>query len=290
MALSSRIRDKLYAARERRARPARDEKILTSWNALTIKGMARAGRLLHRPDLLESAQRATDFIRTRLWRNGRLLASYKDGHARLPAYLDDHAFLLDALMESLQAHWRTEDMQFAQALADLLLTHFEDPAQGSFFFTADDHETLVQRPRPFMDEATPAGNGIAALVLNRLGHLLAEPRYLQAAERTLRAVSGAMIEMPYLYSSLLNALEEYMHPPALVLIPADTSESNAWRDAAEKYYVPRRMVFVLPRDHLPQGIAQRLPPIGTALACLGNRCLLPANSVQELASQLATNA
>ena len=119
-------------------------------------------------------------------RDGRLLASYKDGEARFPAYLDDHAFLLDALLELLQSRWNTRHLLFAVQLADLLLLHFEDTDNGAFYFTANDHEALIHRPRPLADEAVPSGNGIAAIALQRLGFLLGETRYLDAAERTLR--------------------------------------------------------------------------------------------------------
>ena len=127
-------------------RPGRDEKILTSWNGLMIKGMARAGRQLDNPALIESAVRAVDFVRATLWKDGRLLATYKDGKAHLPAYLDDHAFLIDGLLELLQARWRSADLQFAVQLAELLLTHFEDKDAGGFYFTSDDHEKLLHRP------------------------------------------------------------------------------------------------------------------------------------------------
>ena len=113
-------RQKLFVARERRVRPGRDDKVLTSWNALMIKGMARAGRLLGRPQWVESAEQALAFIRGTLWRDGRLLATFRDGKAHLPAYLDDYANLLDALLELLQARWRSEDLQFALAHADVL--------------------------------------------------------------------------------------------------------------------------------------------------------------------------
>ena len=179
-------RRKLFAAREMRIRPGRDEKILTSWNALMIEGMAHAARVFERDDWLLSAQRAMDFLRRMMWRHGRLLATAKEGRAHLDAYLDDHAFLLTALLELMQAEFRDHDLAFAVDLADSLLTRFEDPDAGGFFFTAHDHEVLIHRPKTGHDNATPAGNGVAAFALQRLGHLLGEGRYLDAAEKTLR--------------------------------------------------------------------------------------------------------
>src|SRR5262249_21912968 len=124
----ARAKEKLFAAREKRIRPGRDEKILVSWNALAIRGMAHAGRIFGRPDWIASARRALGFIRTRMWREGRLLATAKDGRAHLAAYLDDHAFLLAALLELLQCEFSMADLEFAEELADVLLEHFEDRA------------------------------------------------------------------------------------------------------------------------------------------------------------------
>ena len=174
-------RAKLLALREQRVRPGRDEKILTSWNALMIKGMAHAARVFDRPEWLASARAAADFVRATLWvpgdtagkpRSGRLLATCKDGEAHLNAYLDDYAFLLDALLELMQCDFRVADMEWARELAQVLLDQFEDRAHGGFFFVSHDHERLIHRAKIGHDNATPAGNGIAALALGRLGHLL----------------------------------------------------------------------------------------------------------------------
>ncbi|MDP1717436.1 MAG: thioredoxin domain-containing protein, partial [Burkholderiales bacterium] len=136
-------RAKLLAAREQRIWPGRDEKVLVSWNALMIRGMARAARVFNEPTWGHSAQRAADFIRSVMWRDGRLLATHKDGRAHLNAYLDDHAFLLDALIELMQAEFRSDDLEFARELAELLLAHFEDEENGGFFFVSHDHEKLI---------------------------------------------------------------------------------------------------------------------------------------------------
>ena len=162
-----RAKSVLLAHRAKRVAPGRDEKQLTAWNALAIRGLAIAGRALERPDLVEAAARAVDFVRSHLMQDGRLLASYKDGEARFAAYLDDHAFMLDALLELLQGRWDAGHLAFAQELAELLLEHFEDRDNGGFWFTANDHEQLIHRSKPFADEAIPSGNGVAALALQR---------------------------------------------------------------------------------------------------------------------------
>src|SRR5262249_587372 len=119
-------KQRLFEHREKRVRPGRDEKILVSWNALAIRGMARAGRVFGRPEWTASARRALDFIRAKMWRGGRLLATYKDGKAHLNAYLDDYAFLIAALLELMQERFDPADLAFAEELADVLLEQFED--------------------------------------------------------------------------------------------------------------------------------------------------------------------
>ena len=285
-----RARATLLEARALRIAPARDEKQLTSWNALAIRGLAIAGRGLARPDLIDAASGAADFLQSTLLVDGRLLASFKDGEARFAAYLDDHAFLLDALLELLQARWNSTHLGFAIQLADLLLAHFEDADSGAFFFTADDHETLIHRPKPLADEAVPSGNGIATFALQRLGFLLGETRYPDAAERTLRASWRAIEEYPHGHVSLLTALEEYLEHPEIVVIRGAGNEISQWRDSASKLYAPRRLVFAIDEhaQDLPGALAERKARPGETVAyrCLGTHCDMPATTWEALAAEI----
>ncbi len=280
----------LLARRATRVAPGRDEKQLTSWNALAIRGLAIAGRALGRDDLVDAASDAVDFLRTNLVHDGRLLASYKDGEARFAAYLDDHAFLLDALLELLQARWNPAHLDFAVAIAELLLEHFEDREHGAFWFTANDSEQLIHRSKPFADEAVPSGNGIAALALQRLGFLLGETRYLDAAEKTLRAAWRAISEIPFGHVSLLAALEEYLEHPEIIVIRGDDDEIARWRDSASRHYAPRRLVFAIGADEtgLPGALADRKALDGETVAyrCLGTHCEMPVTTWEALAAQL----
>jgi len=283
-------RSVLLTVREKRIPPGRDEKQLTSWNALAIRGLAIAGQALERDDLIESARKSADFILDNMMVDGRLLASFKDDQARFPAYLDDHAFLIDALLELLQANWNNRYLEFAVDLAELLLEHFQDKDLGGFFFTADDHETLMHRPKPLADEAVPSGNGVAAFALQRLGFLLGESRYLDAAEKTLRNAWRAMEEYPHGHVSLLAALEEYIHHPEMIIIRGADNEIDRWRMSAAKVYAPRRLVFAInsETEGLPGSLADRRPVPGETIAyrCVGNHCSLPISSWEALAAEL----
>lgn len=281
----ARARGVLLEARNRRVWPGRDDKVLTAWNGLAIGGMAVAARALGRADLADAACRAVDCIRERCWREGRLFAAYKDGRARFPAYLDDYAFLLDGLIELLQTRWRSADLQFATELATTLLEHFADGSAGGFFFTADDHEQLMHRSRSFADEAVPAGNAIAAQVLTRLGLLLGETRYLQAAANTLRAAWTALQHYPHAHTALLVALEEHLDPPEIVIVRGVKNEVEQWRDELAKVYSPRRLVFAIPVDAtaLPPAIADKKTLAETAAyVCRGMTCSAPVRSLPAL--------
>jgi uncharacterized protein YyaL (SSP411 family) len=288
-ALIESSRRKLLATRRLRVWPARDEKILTAWNALMIKGLAIAARVLKRPDLAAAATTAVDFVRHKLWRDGRLLATYKDGRAHLPAYLDDYAFLADALLELLQTRWRSSDLAFAQELVTVLRTQFEDSEVGGFFFTASDHERLIHRSKSYPDESLPSGNGVIATVLCRLGLLLGEVSYLDAAVRTVRSAWGALQEYPQAHMSLMNALEDLLGATQILIIRGDPAAMMDWSAQIAALYAPTRMTFAIPADAaaLPPALAEKRPGSQVvAYLCSGMTCSAPMTELAEVSRAL----
>ena len=286
-------RAKLFAARARRVRPGLDDKILTSWNALTIGGIARTVRALDAPPLLGLAENALDNLYNAAWRDGRLYAKAGADALRFPGYLDDYALTLDALIDMLQCRWSERDIAWAIVLAEILLKRFEDNEHGGFFFTAHDHEALIQRPKPFTDEALPSGNGVAARALLRLGHLLGETRYLDAAERTLRAAYSTMQQMPAACCAVLRTLNDFLDPRTHVVVRFDdAAEESAWRAAFAKTDSRRVDAYFIPRDagKLP-GIldAQKHAAGGLAWVCRGTQCEAPARTPAQLQSHMASN-
>ncbi|HEX7029752.1 MAG TPA: thioredoxin domain-containing protein [Gammaproteobacteria bacterium] len=278
-------RQRLFDFRERREHPGRDEKILASWNALMIRGLARAARRLSKPEYADAAERALRFIRAELWRDGRLLASHKDGRSRFNAYLDDYAYLLDALLELLQCRWRSEDLDLAHELANVLLERFEDRERGGFFFTSHDHENLIHRPRPFADEAMPSGNGVAAGALIRLAHLDGETAWLDAAERALRAGMESVKRAPQAHGALLEALRAWNHPGETVILRGEPDVMREWQRALEQEPRLDRMVFAIPPGAagLPEALETRRPQ-GRCVAyvCRGFTCGPPVTSLDGL--------
>jgi uncharacterized protein len=278
-------RRKLFEVRSQRVSPARDDKILTSWNALAIHGLALAACSLQREDLIEAADRALRFIRTHLLREGQLLATYKNGKAHLNAYLDDHAFLAAAVLALLQVRWQDEDVALLRHLLDALLARFEDTAAGGFFFTSHDHETLIHRSKSFSDDATPSGNGVAAQTLLRAGYLLGEPRYIAAAERTLRASWHALERYPQAHVSLLDALDEWLSPPEIIVLRGERATIRQWQCELAALFAPHRMLIGIPSDAATtdRAFADKRPR-GPAVAylCQGFACSAPIESLGEL--------
>jgi uncharacterized protein YyaL (SSP411 family) len=171
-------------------------------------------------------------------------------------------------------------------LAELMLARFADADAGGFFFTADDHESLILRPKTFSDDATPAGNGVAARLFVRLGFLLAETRYLAAAEDTLRGARAVMERYPHGHGTLLMALDEFTEPAPIVVLRGEPEDLDAWRRELDKHYEPRRTILAIPSDApgLPAALADKQPVAGgvAAYVCRGMTCSAPARTIAAL--------
>ena len=278
-------KEKLFAEREKRVRPGRDDKILTSWNALMIKGMSVAATRLQEPDYYRSALRCLEFIHANLWDGKRLAATYKDGRARLNAYLDDYAFLIDAVIHLLACKWSGKWLGFAMQLADTLLEQFYDQEAGGFFFTSHDHETLLQRRKDFTDDSLPAGNGVAALSLLMLGHLSGRRDYLDAAEQTLECAWGLLQRAPHACAALLGALMEYDNPGRVIILRGEEETITAWQQQLDPLLDVRSLVFAIPsaEKDLPDLISEKkTDQAATAFICTGFTCLEPVSDLTEL--------
>lgn len=262
-----------------------------------IRGMARAGRVFGNPVWIASARRSLAFISSTMWKDERLFATYKDGRAHLNAYLDDYAFLIDALVELLQADFQAADLAFAEALADTMLDQFEDPEAGGFYFTGRDHERLLHRPKPGHDNATPSGNGVAAFALQRLAALTGDDRYRHAAERTLEAFYPTLREFPGGFGSMMTALEESLAPPTTVILRGEAKAIAAWASALAREHMPSTLVLPIPAgiEGLPPVLDKPAAEAGARTAvnawvCQGVTCLLPISDLETLRTTCKTGA
>lgn len=273
----------LLTARGERVPPGLDDKILTGWNALMIRGLVRAARVFDRSDWLASARRALEFIRQRLWQGDHLLATLRPGLPPLGAYLDDHAFLLEALLEMFQADFRSDDLDFARQLADALLERFEDREAGGLFFTAHDHETLIHRPKPGHDNATPSGNGVAARALQRLGHLCGEDRYLESARRILHLYQPQFAQQPAGMATFLDALEEALTPPRIIILGGPEAELRQWQRRLAAMFQAHTLILAPgTQPGLPEALQRPVTPRVNAWVCQGVSCLAPIADLAEL--------
>jgi uncharacterized protein YyaL (SSP411 family) len=216
------MRRALYEARSQRVWPGLDDKRLTSWNALTISALAEAGAALGRDDYLDAARACAEFLLGSLRdEGGYLLRTYKDGRAHVNAYLEDHAFMLEALLTLYEASSEQRWFEQARALAETTIERFADPERGGFFTTSNDHESLIARRKEIGDHPIPSGNSAAALGLLRLAALTGERRYEQQAESVFRLFSSPATNHPDAFAHLLRALDFHLSPTKEVALVGD---------------------------------------------------------------------
>jgi uncharacterized protein YyaL (SSP411 family) len=219
--LIAEAKHKLFTVREGRVKPGRDDKILTSWNGLMLSAFAEAYKVLGNLRYLEIARQTTEFLLTRLYRDGRLLRSFKDGQAKFNGYLDDYAFFAAALIDLYEATFERSYLERAVEFTDALLARFWDEREGGFFFTSSDHETLITRPKSAFDGSIPSGNSVAVFNLLRLSYLTENQDYLTKAEQVLRLFYDAMEQNPFGFSNMLCALDFYLTRPKEVVLLGD---------------------------------------------------------------------
>jgi uncharacterized protein YyaL (SSP411 family) len=289
------LRRRLFEARERRVRPARDDKVLTAWTGLAVRAFAQAGRALGREAYLAAARSAADFVLTALVdRDGRLLRTWKDGQARLKGYLEDYAMTAAALVELYEATFERRWLDQARRLADDLLRLFWDDAVDGFYDTGTDHERLIVRPRTLFDNAVPSGSSAAIEMLLRLAVLTGERSYEARAVTALRAVADLMARYPTGFGRFLCAHDFHLGPVtevALVVPPGGDAEPLL-REVFGRD-LPNRVVAGA-RDGDDQAAAgipllegrRAVDGRPTAFVCRNYACDLPATDAATLARQL----
>ena len=300
-ALVADARARLFAARERRVKPGRDEKVLAGWNGMMLRAFAEAAAVLDRADYREAAERNAAFLLAQLRPQGRLLRSWKDGQAKLLGYLEDHAMVADGLLALYEATFDRGWLEGSRAIADAMLALFWDPDAEAFFDTGADHEALVVRPRSLFDSAVPCGTSVAADVLLRLALLLDEPAYERPALSALRAVLSLMTRYPSGAGRFLSALDFYLGPPVEVAIvwpsgplpAADVSAAALAREAFHRYLPSRVMAGAAePETGGVALLAGKVARDGrpTAYVCERYACQAPTTEAAELGRQLDRRA
>jgi uncharacterized protein YyaL (SSP411 family) len=285
----------LFNARAERVRPGRDEKSLAAWNGLMLTAFAEAANILGRDDYRQVATRNADFILSQLMKDGRLLRTYKDGQAKLNAYLEDYAYVIEGLLALYEATFELKYFNQARELADTMIAQFWDTENGGFYFTSDDHEALITRTKEYFDNATPAGNSVAATVLLKLGLLAEEHDYQKFALMILRTMREAMSRYASAFGYLLSALDYYLSEPKEIAIlgPLDSHEVRLFIEEIYSRYLPNKVVAAAEANDTQAAEAIKLLDGKTLVdgkaavyVCRNYTCLVPATSPQELAARL----
>jgi uncharacterized protein YyaL (SSP411 family) len=291
-------KEKLLAARSKRIWPGRDEKILTSWNALMIHSFAKAAQVLEKPEYTQAASRAADFLLTKMRRDdGRLFRTTFAGMApKLNAYLEDYAYLIDALVTLYETTFEPRWITSAISLAKVMIEQFWDDGEGGFFYTGKDHEALIARNKDPHDNATPSGNSMAVTGLLRLAKLTGNADFFDKAEQTLKLFRGLMARSPTAAGQMLNALDFYLGPVQEIAVIGDAANSEvievlrhlrrpfrphqvvAWKSASE---TSKELEQALPllKDRPAQGIV-------TTYICENFACQAPIVREAELRNQV----
>jgi hypothetical protein len=258
-------RETLVEVRRNRIAPGRDEKILTSWNGLMIAAMAQAAQVLGEETYQHASRRAADFVLEQMQsEGGRLLHAYKNGRARFNAYLDDYACLIDGLVDAFQATCETRFLDRALELAEQMIAHFRDRDSGGFFYTSDDHETMIARNVDSQDNATPSGNSMAATALLRLGRITGQDKFLRTGEETLERLSGQLKNFPVAAGQALVALDFLLGPTyEIAVVDGDRpGETGQVLSNIHRRFLPNKVVLRKGDDRSAGSVA---PPLKSLL-------------------------
>jgi hypothetical protein len=223
-ALVSDAKEKLFTDRETRIKPFRDDKVITAWNGLALSGLAEAIKISGNQEYRRAAARTVEFFFARMFRDGRLLHTYKDGVAKILGYLDDYAFLSVGLLDLFEATFDRSLLAKSIGLSDIMVSEFWDDTDGAFFYTGKSHEQLISRAKPAFDGSIPSGNAMAAQLLLRLFHYTSNVTYLQKAETILRSYRDAMAAQPFGLAHMLSALDFYLEKPKEIVIVGEAAE------------------------------------------------------------------
>ncbi|MEW6721174.1 MAG: thioredoxin domain-containing protein [Thermodesulfobacteriota bacterium] len=294
-------KEELYRVRNRRPAPIRDEKILTAWNGLAISAYARAGLVLDDPGYVERACRAARFLLENAFRDGRLYRTWKDGEARHPALLEDHAFLVAGFLDLYEASADPSWLSEAVALDAVIEERFEDTERGGFYLTAPGHEELLVREKPMYDGAEPAGSSVAVMNLLRLHEYTTDPRYRERAEKTLRYAAPTLNGSPISLSEMLLALDFFLDTPKqiVVVVPKGAAKGDAapLLSAFRGLFLPNRVLAIVREGREQEQAAEIIPTVReketaggrvTAYVCEGRTCMAPTSEPDEFLRQAGT--
>jgi uncharacterized protein YyaL (SSP411 family) len=294
-------REKLFRARERRVRPARDDKVLTDWNGLMVAALAKGARAFDEPSYAEAAARAVTFILANMRDgDGRVYHRHRDGEAAVAGFLDDYAFLTWGLLELYEATFDVAHLRSALELAAGTVALFWDERNGGFFYTAEDEEALVVRKKELYDGAAPSGNAVAALNLLRLARLTGDASWEEKAATTTRAFAGTVAKAPASFTFMMTALDFALGPSYEVVVAGEpgAEDTREILRALGRAYVPNAVVVLKPAvgDADVAALAsyvEGMSPVegrATAYVCERFSCRAPTTDVVDMLAALGVES
>ncbi len=283
---------KLFAAREKRVHPGKDDKILADWNGLMIAAFAKGAQAFDEPEYADAACRAADLILSRMrGQDGRLYHRYREGEPAVMAFLDDHAFLVWGLIELYEATFRVSYLRNALEVTDEMMEHFWDKENHGLYFTADDAEELIFRKKEIYDGAVPSGNSVAMHDLLRLGRITANPGLEEKAAQLGNAFSRSIWQAPWAYTQMMIALDFAFGPTSEVVISGDAGadDTKAMLAVLRKEFIPGKVVILRPgEDSEIISLAEyaryltRSAGRTTAYVCRNYSCKLPVTEPKKM--------
>lgn len=283
-----RCKEKLFETRTKRVPPGRDEKILVSWNALMISAFLKGYRVTEETNFLRAAENCIKFIEQKMTKEDELLHTYKDGQAKLRAYLDDYAYFVNALLDYFETSPSKKHLNIAIHYANYLLEHFWDENEKSFFFTGDNHEKLIVRTKNIFDLSLPSGNSVATGALLRLYHITQEKKYLDTALKVMESLSTMTAENPFGFGQLLNVIYMYLQKPIEIII-MNQGNAEICSYLARKFLPESILVSISKREQLddltqlPFFVGKDYDNVKTKVyICKDFTCSLPLETVQEI--------
>ena len=282
--IANKICKKLLQKRDERIRPGTDKKVLVSWNALVIEGMINAYKVTEDKDYLISARKSFDFIKNNMWQDDKLYACYHD-KACFNAYLDDYAFLSRACLEILKIEWNNSYFDFLIKITDVLINDFQDKENGGFYFTSDNHEELIYRPKSYMDESLPSGNSIAIGVLMELYELTGLTKYIEAVENAINSAHDSLNRSNSSHSSLLLVAPRTDSSKRLIIIRCEENNLSDNQNLINKLDTLNDNIYFITNNITLKvdGLSDKKPEGNfTAYICQNNICLEPISSIEKL--------
>ena len=280
-------RARLLAERETRVRPGLDDKVLTSWNGLALAAFAEAGRVFGEPSYVAVAERNAAFVRAEMWRDGRLLHTWKDGRARVDGLIEDYTYYGLGLIELYRATGNLDHLYWAAELLEVVVARFRDPEGGGVYESASDAEQLILRQKPLFDAASPSGNGAAALLAFWLGRYFGRPEWEALAREVVALTSDQLVQAASGFGSVLQVVDLLLAPPREIAVVGDAAARAPFERELAGRYLPAVLLAPADGEGLPVLEGRAVDGGAAAYVCENLVCNLPATSVEELVAQLA---